>query len=75
VSVYVLAMACVLHGSCSHGYFLVNHPALVNCETDLLPLVEGHTIKDRGGATVVWHAEGCMESRSPPQNRQMMGML
>jgi hypothetical protein len=47
----------------------------VNCETDLLPLVEGHTIKDRGGATVVWHAEGCMESRSPPQSRQMMGML
>jgi hypothetical protein len=75
VSVYVLAMACVLHGSCTHGYFLVEHPALVNCESDLLPMVEGHTIKDRNGTTVVWHAESCMLPNNPPKDRQMMGVF
>jgi hypothetical protein len=70
----MLAMACVLHGSCSHGYFLVEHPALVNCEKDLLPMVEGHMIKDRNGTTVIWHAESCMTSNNPP-SRKMMGVF
>jgi len=71
----VLAMACALQGSCSHGYFLVRNPALISCESDLLPMVEGHRVKDRNGGIVVWHAEGCMESKSPPANRQMLGMF
>jgi hypothetical protein len=29
VSLYVLAMACVLHGSCSHGYFVVQSTAMI----------------------------------------------
>ncbi|HSM97363.1 MAG TPA: hypothetical protein VLT91_15070 [Rhizomicrobium sp.] len=75
MNVYVLAMACVLHGSCTHGYFMVEHPALVSCERDLLPMVEGHTIKDRNGTTIVWHAESCLQSKNPPQGRQMMGLF
>lgn len=71
----MLAMACVLNGSCSHGYFLVRNPALVNCEQDLLPMVEGHKVKDRRGNIVIWHAESCLESKNPPANRQMLGMF
>jgi hypothetical protein len=75
VSVYVLAMACVLHGSCQKGYFVLQNTAFVNCTKDVLPLVEGHRIKDRDGNVVIWHAESCMESKNPPANRQMMGMF
>ena len=75
MNVYVLAMACVLHGSCVHGYFPVEHPALINCESDLLPIVEGHKLKDRDGTTVIWHAESCMQSQNPPKDRQMMGVF
>jgi hypothetical protein len=75
VSVYVLAMACVLHGGCQQGYFILQHPGLVDCQKDVLPMVEGHRIKDRAGNVVVWHAQSCLESKNPPANRQMLGMF
>ena len=75
MSVYVLAMACVLHGSCQRGYFLLNNPALVSCERDVLPMVEGHSAKNKNGETVVWHAQGCVTQDFPPKNRRMMGMF
>jgi hypothetical protein len=75
VSVYVLAMACVLHGSCQKGYFFVQHPAFVDCQSDLLPMVEGHKIKDRNGNVIVWHAEGCVTAKAPPCVRLMLGVI
>lgn len=71
----MLAMACVLNGGCTHGYFLVQNTAFVDCKKDVLPLVEGHRIKDRNGNVVIWHAESCLESKNPPANRQMLGMF
>ncbi|HEX7725907.1 MAG TPA: hypothetical protein VF410_05085 [Rhizomicrobium sp.] len=75
MSVYVLALACVLHGSCQQGYFILQHPGFVDCQKDVLPMVEGHRIKDRAGNVVVWHAQSCLESKNPPANRQMLGMF
>ena len=75
MNVYVLATACVLHGSCTHGYFLVEHPALTSCEHDLLPMVEGHTVRDRNGTTIIWHVESCLQAQNPPRDRQLMGMF
>lgn len=71
----MLALACVLHGSCQQGYFILQHPGFVDCQKDVLPMVEGHRIKDRAGNVVVWHAQSCLESKNPPANRQMLGMF
>jgi hypothetical protein len=68
-------MACVLHGSCQKGYFVLQNTAFVNCTKDVLPIVEGHRIKDRNGNVIIWHGESCMEAKNPPANRQMLGMF
>ncbi|HEY7976774.1 MAG TPA: hypothetical protein VID67_01160 [Rhizomicrobium sp.] len=75
MNVYVLAIACVLHGSCERGFFLIEHPGIVDCQNDVLPMVEGHTIKDRNGTIIIWHAESCLQSKNPPANRRMMGVI
>lgn len=75
MNVYVLAMACVVHGSCAHGYFLLDNPALVSCEREVMPMIEGRHARNKNGETVVWHAEGCTTSDVPPKNREMMGMF
>ena len=74
MNLYVIAMACLVHGSCSHGYFLVGNPAFVNCQSDLMPMIEGRQTRNKAGNTVIWHAQGCVESNSPPQG-QMLGMF
>ncbi|HWA31789.1 MAG TPA: hypothetical protein VG867_11865 [Rhizomicrobium sp.] len=75
MNVYVLALACVLGGSCQQGYFLLKNPAFVNCDADILPMIEGHRSKNGSGATVTWHAQGCVKSSTPPHDRQMLGMF
>ena len=75
MNVYMLAMACVVHGSCAHGYFLLGNPALVSCEGEVMPMIEGRRVKNKNGETVIWHAESCVTQDSPPKNRQMMGMF
>jgi len=74
VSVYVLAMTCLVHGSCQHGWFLVKNPALISCENDIVPMIEGRQSKDKAGNTLVWHAQGCQTRNSPPPG-QMLGMF
>ena len=74
MNLYVIAMACLVHGSCHSGYFLVGNPALVNCEQDLLPMIEGRQSRDKAGNTVIWHAQGCVQSKSPPHG-EMLGMF
>jgi hypothetical protein len=74
VSVYVLAMACLVHGSCHDGWFLVKNPALIDCERDVMPMIEGHRSKDRAGNVLVWHARGCVTGNNPPQG-EMLGMF
>jgi hypothetical protein len=74
MNLYVIAMACVVHGSCSHGYFLIDNAALVNCETDVMPMIEGHQSRDKAGNIVIWHAQNCQTRNSPPPG-QMLGMF
>ena len=75
MNVYVLAMACMVGSNCQHGYFVLNNPMLVDCQSDILSMIEGHRIKDPNGNTIIWHAERCVEDKTPPKNRQMMGMF
>jgi hypothetical protein len=74
VNVYVIAMACLIHGSCHNGWFLVKNPALLRCEQDAMPMIEGHRSMDSAGNTLVWHAKSCVTSRTPPQG-EMLGMF
>jgi hypothetical protein len=73
VSVYVVAMACMVHGSCHPGWFLLKDPALFPCES-VLSMIEGHRSKDSAGNMLVWHAKGCMSGKHPPEG-QMLGMF
>jgi len=73
VSVFVVAMACLVHGSCHQGWFLLKNPALTPCDT-VLPMIEGHRSKDRAGNVLVWHAKGCISGNHAPQG-EMLGMF
>jgi hypothetical protein len=74
VSVYAAAVACMIHGACHQGWFLVQNTAFLSCERDVMPLIEGHLSKDKAGNTLVWHAKGCMTGKTPPQG-EMLGMF
>jgi hypothetical protein len=73
VSVYVVAMACMVHGACHSGWFLLKNPALSPCES-VLPMIEGYRSKDGAGNALVWHAKSCVMGKHPPQG-EMLGMF
>ena len=74
MSVYVIAMACYIHGACHHGYFQVHNPALVDCRQEVMPMIEGHRSKDKAGNILVWHAQSCVTSATRPGG-EMLGMI
>jgi len=74
MQVYALVLACVMGGSCNPGYFVVRQSLLVDCKSDVLPMIEGRTSKDRNGNLITWHARDC-EMRETPPAGQMLGMI